>query len=99
MVSLAVDNPKKSQMLSSIKYLLVDEYQDINRAQRSLVQLIGRNAGIFIVGDPRQTIYKWRGSDETCFETLLRSTPCGNHLPNGEQKERKRDNRPGKRLR
>ena len=69
MVSLAVENlEEKPGTLRHIRCLLVDEYQDINRAQERLIQLIGRNAGIFIVGDPRQTIYKWRGSDETCFE-------------------------------
>jgi len=69
MVSLAVENlEEKPDSIKHIKYLLIDEYQDINRAQEKLIQLIGRNAGIFIVGDPRQTIYKWRGSDETCFE-------------------------------
>ena len=76
MVSLAVDNlQEKPNALKRIKYLLVDEYQDINRAQEKLVQLIGRNAGIFIVGDPRQTIYKWRGSDETCFEDFAEIYP------------------------
>ena len=76
MVSLAVENlEKKPDTLRHIKYLLVDEYQDINRAQEKLIQLIGRNAGIFIVGDPRQTIYKWRGSDETCFEDFAEVYP------------------------
>jgi DNA helicase-2/ATP-dependent DNA helicase PcrA len=76
MVSLAVENlEEKPDTLKHIKYLLVDEYQDINRAQEKLIQLIGRNAGIFIVGDPRQTIYKWRGSDETCFEDFAEIYP------------------------
>jgi len=69
LVSLAVENlEKKPDVIKHIKYLLVDEYQDINRAQENLIRLIGTNASIFVVGDPRQTIYKWRGSDETCFE-------------------------------
>jgi DNA helicase-2/ATP-dependent DNA helicase PcrA len=76
MVSLAVENlEEKPDTLKHIKYLLVDEYQDINRAQEKLIRLIGRNAGIFIVGDPRQTIYKWRGSDETCFEDFAEIYP------------------------
>jgi DNA helicase-2/ATP-dependent DNA helicase PcrA len=76
MVSLAVENLEENpDTLRHIKYLLVDEYQDINRAQEKLIQLIGRNAGIFIVGDPRQTIYKWRGSDETCFEDFAEIYP------------------------
>jgi len=76
MVSLAIENLEENpDVLKHIKYLLVDEYQDINRAQERLIQLIGRNAGIFIVGDPRQTIYKWRGSDETCFEEFAEIYP------------------------
>jgi DNA helicase-2/ATP-dependent DNA helicase PcrA len=76
MIALAVQkleaNPK---ILSSINHLIVDEYQDINRAQDRLIQLIGRNASTFIVGDPRQSIYQWRGSDERCFEEFLRNFP------------------------
>ena len=49
-----------------IRHLIVDEYQDINQAQRELIDLLGHNA-LFVVGDPRQTIYEWRGSDVGCF--------------------------------
>lgn len=76
MIKLAVTNlQEKPDKLKHAKYLLVDEYQDINRAQEKLIQLIGTNAGLFIVGDPRQTIYKWRGSDEKCFEDFSRKYP------------------------
>ena len=69
MINLALTNlQEKQNVLSDVKYLIVDEYQDINRAQEKLIQLIGLNSEIFIVGDPRQTIYQWRGSDEKCFE-------------------------------
>ena len=69
MINLALTNlQEKQNVLSNVKYLIVDEYQDINRAQEKLIQLIGMNSEIFIVGDPRQTIYQWRGSDEKCFE-------------------------------
>jgi len=54
--------------LPKVKYLIVDEYQDINRAQEELIKLVGKDAYIMIVGDPRQTIYQWRGSDDSCFE-------------------------------
>ncbi|MEM0143076.1 MAG: ATP-dependent DNA helicase [Candidatus Parvarchaeum sp.] len=53
--------------LKNIKYLVVDEYQDINNAQEKLIEAIGKTAEIFIVGDPRQTIYQWRGSNENYF--------------------------------
>jgi len=69
MVHLAIDNlAAQPGVLGHVKYLIVDEYQDINRAQERLIRLIGKDARIFIVGDPRQTIYQWRGSDERCFE-------------------------------
>ena len=44
MVSLAVKNfEEKPDTLQHIRYLLVDEYQDINRAQEKLIQLIGKS--------------------------------------------------------
>jgi len=54
------------------QHLIVDEYQDINRAQERLIICIGKHANVFIVGDPRQSIYQWRGSDERCFEDFAR---------------------------
>lgn len=69
MINLTVENlGANPRVLDHVKYLIVDEYQDINRAQERLIRLIGEKGGIFIVGDPRQTIYQWRGSDEGCFE-------------------------------
>lgn len=58
-------NPEK---LAHVRHLVVDEYQDINKAQAELIRLIGRNGSIFVVGDPRQSIYQWRGSDERFFD-------------------------------
>ena len=61
--------------LSKVKYLLVDEFQDINRAQAELIEYVGRNGGIFVVGDPRQSIYQWRGSDERFFANFSAKFP------------------------
>lgn len=69
MIGLAVHNLQHDLgKVSHVKHLLVDEYQDINRAQEKLIKLIGQGASVFIVGDPRQSIYQWRGSDEQCFD-------------------------------
>ncbi len=46
------------------KYVLVDEYQDTNRAQFNLVeQLSHHHRNICVVGDEDQSIYSWRGAD------------------------------------
>jgi len=76
MVYLAVlQIPNKLNSISNIKFLFVDEYQDINPAQEKLIELIGKSSSVFVVGDPRQTIYQWRGSDESCFHSFHKKFP------------------------
>jgi superfamily I DNA/RNA helicase len=43
------------------EHILVDEYQDVNVAQQRLLDLLGPEH-LFVVGDPRQSIFGWRGS-------------------------------------
>jgi len=71
MILLAVQKLRENpDTLSGVRHLIVDEYQDINRAQEELIRLVGKNGEIFIVGDPRQSIYQWRGSDDRFFESF-----------------------------
>jgi DNA helicase II / ATP-dependent DNA helicase PcrA len=46
------------------KYVLVDEYQDTNQAQYTIAKLLSQDhPNLCVVGDPDQSIYKFRGSD------------------------------------
>ena len=52
-------NPSKIPLFD---HVLVDEYQDVNSTQIKFMDILG-SKNIFGVGDPRQSIYGWRGSD------------------------------------
>jgi DNA helicase II / ATP-dependent DNA helicase PcrA len=54
----------REKIAGQLKYLIVDEYQDVNPLQEMLIwQLYELGANICVVGDDDQTIYQWRGSD------------------------------------
>jgi DNA helicase-2/ATP-dependent DNA helicase PcrA len=59
------DNQSLRRRLSDrVRQVIVDEYQDVNPVQESVVEELHRlGAGICVVGDDDQTIYQWRGSD------------------------------------
>ncbi len=57
----------------SFSHLLVDEFQDINDIQYRLIKEWGKNSkSIFIIGDPDQSIYGFRGSDPRYFEKFYK---------------------------
>ncbi len=59
-----------------LQYLLVDEYQDTNRTQYTLLrQLAGARAAFTAVGDDDQAIYAWRGADVENLRALQQDYP------------------------
>jgi len=69
------------QTISSIRHLLVDEYQDVSHNQAELIRLI-RSAcdTLFVVGDDDQAIYAWRGADVSYIQDFQAHYPgCSVH--------------------
>lgn len=62
--------------------IMVDEYQDTNPRQRDIVNALAGNRGcLFMVGDMRQSIYRFRRADVTVFREELERIERQNGLP------------------
>ncbi|MGD9723078.1 MAG: UvrD-helicase domain-containing protein [Pirellulales bacterium] len=74
----------RGRLSSQLRLLLVDEFQDTDRVQNELVQaLCGSevDAGkLFVVGDYKQSIYRFRGADPGVFRQLRERTPAAGRL-------------------
>ena len=76
-VSLLRENcPAIRRFCSHFRYLLVDEFQDISPLQYALIREWNKEGReLFVIGDPDQAIYGFRGSDAECFKQLLQDIP------------------------
>jgi len=69
LITLPVDLLQRDEALQRrfaerFQFILVDEYQDTNRAQYRLIRLLGGGHGnVAVVGDDDQSVYGWRGAD------------------------------------
>ena len=62
--AVQVNAPGTASALGSLRHLMVDEYQDVNTSQETLIRLIHQRVkSLFAVGDDDQAIYAWRGAD------------------------------------
>ena len=61
---------------SRARFILADEFQDANFAQvKILASLVGPEGNIFAVGDPDQSVYRFRGASSAAFELFYRQFP------------------------
>ena len=76
-VRLFEEHPEvRERWQNRLRYLLVDEYQDTNRAQYRLLKLLSGVRGAFTaVGDDDQAIYAWRGADVENLKLLQQDYP------------------------
>ena len=67
---LETDVDVRTRYQNKFRYILVDEYQDVNYAQYKLCAILaGEHKNLTVVGDDDQSIYSWRGSD---YKNILR---------------------------
>ena len=59
------------------QHLLIDEYQDLNALQYRFIRLLGNkhDSNIFVIGDPNQAIYGFRGADNRYIDQFLADYP------------------------
>ena len=84
---LQQDEVRKRYRRAEFKHLLVDEFQDSNAAQWQIVSSLAdlRQGGtLFVVGDPKQSIYQFRGADVSVFNQVrdqIAKQAAGSALP------------------
>jgi ATP-dependent helicase/nuclease subunit A len=66
-----------ARVRSGINQLLVDEFQDTDRRQCDIIRTLalqgddGERPGLFLVGDPKQSIYGWRSADLAAYDAFI----------------------------
>jgi superfamily I DNA/RNA helicase len=70
-----------SELRDRHREILVDEYQDVNRASAEMVKLLwGDHNRVWVVGDARQSLYRFRGASPLNMERFERDFPGGHRM-------------------
>ena len=71
----------REKWLSRIDHILIDEFQDTNDVQFVLVKLLmDSHTNLYVVGDPDQTIYTWRGANQNIILQFNKTFPLAETL-------------------
>ncbi|WP_300819249.1 DUF4093 domain-containing protein, partial [uncultured Oscillibacter sp.] len=68
--------------------VLVDEYQDTNAVQNAIFAALSQGDNLFLVGDVKQSIYRFRLADPSIFLDKYRRFPDGDRAAEGEARKR-----------
>lgn len=79
-LKLLLSSPEiRHKYQQNFKYIMVDEFQDTNERQREIIYLLCSDdkhrlggSKLFVVGDPKQSIYRFRGADVNVFARVRR---------------------------
>lgn len=74
---LSANKEIRNKWQNRFSYILVDEFQDTNEIQFNILRMLinPKHKNIFVVGDPDQSIYKWRGAYEWIFKDFREQFP------------------------
>lgn len=81
-IQILEDFPEiRAKWQSRISHILIDEFQDTNDVQFKLVKLlIDDKTNLYVVGDPDQTIYTWRGANQNIILNFNKTFPLAETL-------------------
>lgn len=76
-IKLLQEKDVRQNLSQKFNYIFVDEYQDANEIQEAIIQGIVRENNLFMVGDVKQSIYKFRLADPSIFLSKMKTYACG----------------------
>lgn len=71
----SLEHPEFRQKAQRFDHILIDEFQDTNELQYEIVCLLNRTNNLFVIGDPLQSIYGFRGANAQIFDRFKQDFP------------------------
>lgn len=74
-IALTDNESFRTGLQQRYRHLLVDEFQDTNSLQYAILRLLAPSGDMFVIGDPLQSIYGFRGADASIFAAFKQDWP------------------------